>query len=154
MNTFFGYTFLLLLKQKRLYLPKIISFRSFTPKTSVWLSPSKTLVQSNSTHVKSHHVSVCVFMCVYERKRVMGLLLLCGIRCALFVCFVSVGKAGPSQSKCGISVRISQNLQQLRHTQYLGIGHGQLTIELFLCVVVCVDACTVIYVVFVCLLSL
>lgn len=40
----------------------------------------------------------------------MGLLLLCGIRCALFVCFVSVGEAGPSQNVGSVSgsVRILQ----------------------------------------------
>lgn len=50
-----------------------------------------------------------MLLCVYERKRVMGLLLLCGIRCALFVCFVSLGEAGPSQNVGSVSgsVRIS-----------------------------------------------
>lgn len=33
----------------------------------------------------------------------MGLLLLCGIRCALFVCFVSVREAGPSQNVGSVS---------------------------------------------------
>lgn len=45
----------------------------------------------------------CLCLCVQERESVMGLLLLCGIRCALFVCFVSVGEAGPSQNVGSVS---------------------------------------------------
>lgn len=53
---------------------------------------------------------VCVCLYLYLREKVMGLLLLCGIRCALFVCFVSVGEAGPSQNVGSVSgsVRILQ----------------------------------------------
>ena len=66
-------------------------------KASVELSPWKTFAESKATSDKSHHATVHVFSSVSLKKSVMGLILLCGIRCAPFLCFVSVGDTGPRQ---------------------------------------------------------
>jgi len=76
--------------------------------------------------------------------------LTCNVASDVLCLSACVSGRGWSQSECGISVRISENLQQLRHTQHVGIRHGQRTIELFMCAAVCVDVFTGGYVVFVC----
>lgn len=93
-------------------------------------------------------VCVFLFVCVLERERVMGLLLLCGIRCALFVCFMSVGEAGPSQNVGSVSgsVRISSSYDT--HSVWVS-DMANLPLNYF-CMVVCVDVCAGGCVVFVC----
>lgn len=57
------------------------------------------------------HILSCCRACSCVCFQTDGLLLLCGIRCALFVCFVPVGEAGPSQNVGSVSgsVRISSS---------------------------------------------
>lgn len=97
-------------------------------------SPSKTSQRLPKHFCQISVMHLCVFSSVWlkREKSVMGLLLLYGIRCALFVCFLSDREAASRQNMGSMSgsVRISGSSQP----QSICV-HDQFSIWLFICIV-------------------
>lgn len=77
----------------------------------------QALTSSNPTSCQiSSCCCLCVHVCVREKESDGITLVMWDQMCS--VCLLCVRGRGWSQSKCGITVRISQNLQQLQHTAF------------------------------------
>ena len=116
LNSFIIITCLFLLKWYLLYQPKGYHLEASLQRHQCSDQPQRP---SCSQTPLSSNPKICAFMCMFEGKRVMGLLLLCGIRCALFVCFVSVGEAGPSQNMGSVSGSVNISSSYNKHSNWL-----------------------------------